>query len=888
MFSFLGKFLDPNERELNKLKPLVEQINSFEPEIKKLSDSKLKKKTEEFRLQLEKGKSADDILPEAFAVVREASRRTVGMRHYDVQLMAGIALHQGKVVEQKTGEGKTLSATLPLYLNALAGRGAHLVTVNDYLARRDVEWMGPIFHFLGLSVGCLNHEKAYLYQSVASSQGPIAGEGGETPEEMELGQGKFLREVSRREAYQADITYGTNNEFGFDYLRDNMAYDLSQVVQVNSKGEEGAHYYAIVDEVDFILIDQARTPLIISAPEEDAARKYYRFAELVKKLTPQIDFKIDEKVKTAYLTDIGIRKLEKLLGVKNLYERDFETICLATQAVRAARAYHRDKDYVVKDGQVIIVDEFTGRLMPGRRYSEGLHQAIEAKEGVPIKRESRTLATISLQNYFRMYEKLAGMTGTAATEAEEFHEVYRLDVVVVPTNKPMIREDQPDIVYKTQAAKFKAVVDEIARCYERGQPVLVGTTSIEKNELLSKLLKRRRIRHEILNAKHHEREAHILAKAGERGAVTVATNMAGRGVDIKLGAGVAELGGLRVIGTERHEARRIDNQLRGRSGRQGDPGSSRFYVSLQDDLMRIFGGHVVENLMNRFGMEDDIPLESGLVSKAIENAQKRVEGHNFDIRKRLVDYDDVMNKHREIVYAMRRKILGGGEEMKEWLLEKLGPFSREVGEVWEKREKELGEAWLKIVQRLALQTFDFFWLEHIDLMAQLRRGVGLTGYGGRDPLVEYKKEARARFDRLINTIWSSVAERLVRVEIKKGDEIRAARREGAIVMQHPAADGGLRLGTPGVSGGSAHGVKEAGLGEVRPAASRGRGVVSPTTVKRRGKKIGRNDPCPCGAINPKTGKPYKYKKCGLIKMLPIIKGESSGALPVLRKRGLPI
>jgi preprotein translocase subunit SecA len=850
----LARIFDQNRRELGRLNPVVEKINSFEPEIKKLSDKKLAGRTKGFRDRLEKGETLDDILPGAFAVARETARRAAGMRPYDVQLMAGIVLHQGKVAEQKTGEGKTLSAVMPLYLNALTGRGAHLITVNDYLARRDCEWMGPIYHFLGLSVGCLNHEKAYLYdpEGGGARVAGSSGEEAETPEEMELGQGRFLREVPRHEAYRADITYGTNNEFGFDYLRDNMVYDLSRIAQANPRGEEGTHHYAIIDEVDFILIDEARTPLIISAPEEEATQRYYHFANLVKKLTPDIDFKLDEKARAAYLTDIGIRKLEKLLGVENLYERDFETIRMATQAVQAAYAYKRDKDYIVKDDQVVIVDEFTGRLMFGRRYSEGLHQAIEAKEGVPIKRESRTLATISLQNYFRMYEKLAGMTGTAATEAEEFDKVYDLDVVAIPANKPVIRDDRPDIVYKTEAAKFKAAVDEISRCYEKGQPVLVGTTSIEKNELLSKLLKRRRIRHEVLNAKHHEKEAYILAKAGEKGAVTVATNMAGRGVDIVLGEGVIELGGLYVIGTERHEARRIDNQLRGRAGRQGDPGSSRFFVSLQDDLMRIFGGQIVESLMNRFGLEDDVPLESGLTSRAIETAQKRVEGHNFDIRKRLVEYDDVMNKHREIGYTIRRKILEGGEETEEWLLNKLRPFSNEIRKLWVKREEELGEVWPKVARQLTLQTFDLLWLEHIDTMDHLRKGIGFQGYGGRDPLVEYKKEARPLFEKLINTIWGTVAERLEKVEIKEKQPVPVAQSKRRLIAKHPSASSGqVPSASPGQApavstGASAASVTTAGQGTASPAGG--------GTVKRSGKKVGRNDPCPCG-----SGK--KYKKC---------------------------
>ncbi|MEX1061855.1 MAG: helicase-related protein, partial [Patescibacteria group bacterium] len=599
MANFLKNLLDFNQRELNRLEPLVLKINSLEAEFKKLADPKLKGKTAELKKLLKDGFSLDDILPQAYAAVREASRRTTGMRHFDVQLLAGVVLHQGKIAEQKTGEGKTLSATLALYLNALTGKGVHLVTVNDYLARRDAEWMGPIFFALGMSVGVLNHEKAYLFEPKGKEL-PEAEEG-ETPEEMELGQGRFLQEVTRQEAYRADVTYGTNNEFGFDYLRDNMVYEGSQMAQTNNEGEEGAHNFAIVDEVDSILIDEARTPLIISAPQEEATQKYYEFAKLVGQLTAQIDFDIEEKTRTASLSEVGLRKVERTLGVKNLYEEDFATVRHIEQALKAQVLYLRDRDYIVKDNQVIIVDEFTGRLMPGRRYSEGLHQAIEAKEGVPIQRESKTLATISFQNYFRMYGKLAGMTGTASTEAEEFGKIYNLEVLIIPTNEKLVRKDQPDLVYKSVASKFKAVADEITERHQKGQPVLVGTTSIEKNELLSKLLKRKNIPHELLNAKHHEQEAHIIAKAGKRGAVTVATNMAGRGVDIKLGEEVKNLGGLHIIGTERHESRRIDNQLRGRSGRQGDPGSSRFFVSLQDDLMRIFGGAAIEGLMNRFG-----------------------------------------------------------------------------------------------------------------------------------------------------------------------------------------------------------------------------------------------------------------------------------------------
>jgi preprotein translocase subunit SecA len=822
--SFLSRFLDFNEREIARLRPLVAKINALEPEFKKLSDSKLKERTAEFRQRLEKGESLDQVLPEAFAAVREASRRTTGMRPYDVQLVAGAVLHQGRIAEQKTGEGKTLSATLALYLNALDKRGAHLVTVNDYLARRDTEWMGPIFHRLGLTVGCLNHEKAYLFEPVASPQ-PAAAEG-ETPEEMQLGQGRYLREISRREAYQADITYGTNNEFGFDYLRDNMVYDPSQIVQVNSLGEEGAHHFAIVDEVDSILIDEARTPLIISAPQEEATQRYYDFAKLVNDLVSKTDYTIDEKSRSVTLTEVGLRKLERMLGVPNLYEKDFETVRHVEQALKAATLYQKDRDYIVKEGQVIIVDEFTGRLMMGRRYSEGLHQAIEAKEGVAIQKESKTMATISFQNYFRMYQKLAGMTGTAATESEEFSRIYNLEVVVIPTHEPMVREDYSDVVYKTVTGKFQAVSNEIDECHRRGQPVLVGTTSIEKNELLAKLLKRKNIPHELLNAKQHEKEAQILARAGERGSVTVATNMAGRGVDIKLGEGVVELGGLHVIGTERHESRRIDNQLRGRSGRQGDPGSSRFFVALQDDLMRIFGGAMVERVMDRFGIAEDVPLESKIVSGAIESAQKRVEGYNFDLRKHLVEYDDVINKHRDIAYTIRRKILIGGEEMESFLLAKISAYSAKVEEVWAKYKKEFSADWLKIIRQLALQSFDILWVEHIDTLDELRRGIGLRGYGGRDPLVEYKNEARLLFDRLINEIWSTFALRLERIEIKR-KETNPVPKARPVALHHPTANMG----------------QETDQSQVPASPSAG-----------TGKKLGRNDPCWCG-----SGK--KWKRC---------------------------
>ncbi len=835
MVKILGRFLDSNERELKKLQPLVEQINSLESEIQKLSDEQLRAKTDELR------NNQQNILPEAFAVCREAIRRTVGERAFDVQLLAAIALHQGKAVEQRTGEGKTHSAAFALYLNALTNKGCHLVTVNDYLARRDTGWYGQALHSLGLSVGCICQEmKSYIYD-------PDYTDKSQTDARL-----AHLRPVSRQEAYAADVTYGTNNEFGFDYLRDNMVVDLSQMVQ-------RGHPYAIVDEVDFALIDEARTPLIISAPAGEAVEKYYDFARLAGKLVRKTDYVVDEKAKTVNLTELGIRKVERMLGVENLYEKDFETIHHIEAALKAKTLFAKDHDYVVKDNQILIVDEFTGRLMLGRRYSEGLHQAIEAKEGVPIQKESKTMATISFQNYFRMYEKLAGMTGTAATEAEELAKIYGLDVVVIPTNEPMIRKDHSDMVYKTERAKFQAVVAEIEDCHQRGQPVLVGTTSIEKNELLDKLLTRKKISHEILNAKNHEREAQIIAQAGRVGAVTVATNMAGRGVDIVLGGKkppsevqnskfkiqsdewkkehdkVIELGGLYVIGTERHESRRIDNQLRGRSGRQGDPGSSRFFVALQDDLMRIFGGEQVANLMTRLGVEENVPIEARLVSKSIENAQKKVEGHNFDIRKRLVEYDDVMNKQREIVYRVRRRILGPidtANTFKSWFLEKTSPYIENAESQWEAKEKEIGaELFEQLVRRIALQTIDVLWIDHIDTLDDLRKGIGLRGYASRDPLVEYKREAREMFERLMNEIWGSIADRIFRVEVREAPTAVPARRPQQLIYKRPELEIGVQ--------------QEAR--EVQAKQAKPQPVV-------RGEKPGRNDPCPCG-----SGK--KYKKC---------------------------
>ncbi len=663
MLSVFSRLLNSNDREINSFRPVVEKINFLETETKKLKAQDFPQKTAEFGLELERGKSLDELLPQAYALVREAAFRSNNTRPFDVQIMAAIALHQGKIAEQKTGEGKTLTAVLALYLNALSKRGVHLVTVNDYLAKVGVGWMGPVFHYLGMSAAAIVHDASFIYDPNFTD---------DTVSDSRL---RHLRPVSRKEAYAADVTYGINSEFGFDYLRDNMARTLSEMSQRD-------FHFAIVDEVDSVLIDEARTPHIISAPEGEATNKYYDYAKMVDKLTPTLDYVIDEKLRTAHLTDHGVGKIESLLGVKDIYEKDFATVHHIEAALKARTLFIREKDYIVRDNQVIIVDEFTGRLMPGRRWSEGIHQAVEAKEGVAIQQESKTLATISLQNYFRKYEKLAGMTGTAATESEEFHKIYGLEVVVIPTNNPMIRKDLADSVYKTQRAKYGAVVKEIEEAHHRGQPVLVGTTSIDKNEIISQLLKHKGIVHQVLNAKQHEKEALIISQAGKKGAVTVATNMAGRGVDIILGGNaptfadgrpmidspqwkkwqkdhdeVVALGGLHVIGTERHESRRIDNQLRGRSGRQGDPGSSRFFVALDDDIMRLFGGDQVSKLMTFFNIPEDQPLEHNIVSKAIESAQSKVEQFHFDSRKHLLEYDDVMNKQREIIYARRRKIL---------------------------------------------------------------------------------------------------------------------------------------------------------------------------------------------------------------------------------------
>jgi len=896
MFKFITKFLDSNEKQINAFKPIIAQINEHEEEMQSLGKRDFAKKTAEFKKRLSQGETLDDLLVESFALVREAARRALGERPYDVQLMSAIVLFQGKVAEQRTGEGKTLSASLPLYLNALTGYGAHLVTVNDYLARVGAGWMGPVYYLLGMSVSAMIHDQSFIYDPDFVDK---------DAQDWRL---RSLRLVSRKEAYKADITYGINSEFGFDYLRDNMVSDFSQCVQRE-------YYYAIVDEVDSVLIDEARTPHIISAPDTKPTERYYDYARIVDRLNSDTDYDIDEKLRTAHLTENGILKVEKILGIENLYEKDFEVVHHVEAALKARALFNKDKEYVVKDNQVVIVDEFTGRLLAGRRFSEGLHQAIEAKEGVTIQRESRTLATVSLQNYFRMYEKLAGMTGTAATEAEEFHKIYDLDVVVIPTNRPIIRKDYSDVVYKTMRAKYVSVAAEIAKYHEKGQPVLVGTTSIENNELLSSFLKKKGVKHELLNAKNHEREAMIITNAGKKGAVTVATNMAGRGVDIILGGTppnkyilgkdkegfkkvfkqwqkahgeILELGGLHVIGTERHESRRIDNQLRGRSGRQGDPGSSRFFVSLEDNIMRIFGGDQVAKLMSMFKIPEDMPLEHGMVSKAIEQAQTKVEGFHFDSRKHLVEYDDVINKQREIIYKKRRSILEG-KNLKDEICEKLdhevsnmitmfsaekGDIDREkivseycsiipfdenskaqilkqikqrkvtaeikeflnklMGDFYTKREKDVTLNVMRQIERwVSLSVIDKLWMDHLTANDDLRSGIGLRGYGQRDPLVEYKNEAFNMFERLISQIDYQITRRIFRVQVQLApQQVQQMKQESSRIAQ-----------------------------VAEEAVKKRQQKISGTKMK---KKIGRNDPCPCGAINEKTGKTYKYKRCGLI------------------------
>lgn len=859
-----------NERILKGHFPTIEKINSFESQMKELTDSALKNKTAEFRQKISQGATLEDILPEAFAVCREASRRVLNMRHFDVQLLGGMVLHSGAIAEMRTGEGKTLVATLPVYLNALTGKGVHVVTVNDYLAKRDSEWMGRLYKWLGLSVGVIVHD---------------------------------LSEQERKEAYGADITYGTNNEFGFDYLRDNMKFDLSHYVQREFN-------FAIVDEVDSILVDEARTPLIISGPAEESTDKYYVVNQIIPKLKIEEHFKIEEKTKTASLTEEGNHQVEKLLNIENLYDpQHIELLHHVYQGLKAHHLYKLDVDYMIKDGEVVIVDEFTGRLMPGRRWSDGLHQAVEAKEGVTVANENQTLATVTFQNFFRMYDKLAGMTGTADTEAAEFKKIYNLDVVVIPTNKPMLRKDHNDVIYKTMLAKFNAIIKDVKERNQNGQPVLVGTVSIEKSEVLSGLMKRAGIKHTVLNAKHHEKEAEIVAQAGRRGAVTIATNMAGRGTDIVLGGNPefmarAELkleigedqgeeyekvlskyreqcgkerdevlvaGGLHIIGTERHESRRIDNQLRGRSGRQGDPGSSRFYLSLEDNLLRIFNGERVQKIMNMLNIPEEEAIESKMVTNSVEGAQRKVEGHNFDIRKHLLEYDDVMNIQREAIYGLRRQVLEGDKvndivkdmlheivdegmdtfasaklKMQDWDLPSLKNFIEQnlgfavdisadhisfenlkkllhqrADQAYEAREKELGPMLKDVQKMLLLQSIDTRWKEHLLNMDHMKEGINLRAFGQKDPLIEYKKEAFNLFRQMDSTIKFETLERVMKIQIVKEEQVQE------MAPQEPQMQ---RMQF-------SHGEEEA---VKRPA--------------EREEKVGRNDPCPCG-----SGK--KYKKC---------------------------
>ena len=827
-------FGSKNDRELKSMRPLVESINALEPKIASLNDLELKNQTVILKNRLQNGETVDDILPSAFAVMREASIRVLEMRHYDVQLIGGIVLHQGKISEMKTGEGKTLVATLPAYLNALEGKGVHIITVNDYLATRDAQWMGGVFKFLGLTVATIVHG---------------------------------LDDIKRKEAYDADITYGTNNEFGFDYLRDNMKFESDELVQRELN-------YAIVDEVDSILIDESRTPLIISGPAEKSTSMYFTADNIVPKLKENDDYIIDEKAKNATLTESGIAKAESALSIENLYDpKNIEILHHVNQALKAHTLFKKDVDYIVKDGEVVIVDEFTGRLMAGRRYSDGLHQALEAKENVKIENENQTLATITFQNYFRMYDKLSGMTGTAETEAAEMNKTYNLDVIVIPTHMPMVRKDYPDVIYKTKKDKYEAVIEEIIHLHEKGQPVLVGTISINVSEDLSKTLKKRKVKHNVLNAKHHGAEAEIISNAGQMGAVTIATNMAGRGTDIVLGDGVIDVGGLHILGTERHESRRIDNQLRGRSGRQGDPGSSRFYISLEDDLMRIFGGERITSIMEKFGMEDGEPIEHNLLSKALENAQRKVEGHNYDIRKQLLEYDDVMNQQRDVIYRQRRQALSGDDlrpfvldmitdqacdialsfaTSKESIsqddfnalnkalihqfnfalssetnLEEITPeelvetISLQAEKLYCEREQFIGEREFRRFERfIILQTVDTLWKDHLLNMDHLKEGIGLRGYAQQNPLVIYKKEGFEMFQDMIEKVKKDTLNILFRFQLEKSETIESVTQTKEQNLQF------------------SHGDQES----------------AKKPIRRSERKVGRNEPCPCG-----SGK--KYKKC---------------------------
>ena len=805
---------------------IVKEINSFEKEMSSLSDEKLSEKTLYFKNKIKNDESLDNILPEAFAVVREVSKRTLKQRHFDVQLMGGVVLHNGNIVEMKTGEGKTLAATLPAYLNALTEKGIHIVTVNDYLARRDAVWMGQIYSFLGLSVGVINGDASYLYDPKYEKQE-------DDKERDEFGYFKivhdFLRPCTRREAYEADITYGTNNEFGFDYLRDNIAYKKSETRQREFN-------YAIVDEIDSILIDEARTPLIISAATTESEDLYRKFADIANRMKKDEDYEVDEKLKATTLTDAGIERAEKLLGVENIYtEMGIKYVHHLETAIRAKALFSKDKDYVVRDGQILIVDSFTGRILPGRRYSEGIHQAIEAKENVFVQKESRTFASITFQNYFRLYKKLSGMTGTAITSAEEFRKVYGLDTIVIPTNREMKREDRGDFIFQIEQGKFKAISKKIKELNDRGQPVLIGTVSIEKNELLSEYLSMQGVKHNILNAKNHEREGEIIAEAGKKGFVTIATNMAGRGVDIKLGGQsateeeyneVKKLGGLFVLGTERHEARRIDNQLRGRSGRQGDPGETQFFVSLEDDLMRVFASDSIKKMMNRFGIPEDQPIENKMISKALESAQTKIEGFHFDSRRHILEFDDVLNHQRRTIYERRRKILFSDNIFLREFLEERADDIIEFKKILDERLSQLDEeTFFENVRQVILQTMDMFWVEHLEMMDYMRSSVNLRAYGQRDPLVEYKKEGLNMFKQMELGINEQIFQLIPRI----GEGIKLNEGEKQLNEVHESAKiiGDTNKGNI-----------------VQENKNRGAG----------GQKIGRNDPCPCG-----NGK--KYKKC---------------------------
>lgn len=823
-------FADTGEKALKKLAPIVEAVGALESGLEPLSAEELRGATARLKERLANGATLDDILPEAFALVREAARRTLGQRHYDVQILGGIILHRRGIAEMRTGEGKTLVATLPVYLNALEGKGVHVITVNDYLSRRDAVWMGQIYSFLGLSVGVINHEASYLYDPAQKAHDEERDETGSFRVFHE-----FLRPCTRREAYAADITYGTNNEFGFDYLRDNIAYDAKDLRQ----REEG-HHFAIVDEIDSILIDEARTPLIISAPAQDSEALYGTFAAIARKMNEGEDFTVDEKLKAVQITDAGVTKAEQLLGVENIYtEKGTKYVHHLETAVRAKALFVRDREYVVKDGGVVIVDEFTGRLQPGRRWSEGLHQAIEAKEGVKVEAESRTMASITFQNYFKLYKKLAGMTGTALTSSEEFFKIYGLDVHPIPPNRPSARLDQNDLIFQTEQGKFAAIARKVKELHDKGQPVLIGTVSIEKNELLSAFLAREGVPHELLNAKNHEREGEIIAQAGRKGSVVIATNMAGRGVDIKLGGNpatqeeyeaVKAVGGLFVLGTERHDARRIDNQLRGRSGRQGDPGETQFYVSLEDSLMRIFASDTIKNLMGRFGIPEDQPIENKMITKALENAQTKIEGFNFDARKHVLQYDNIINLHRQTMYARRRKLLLGTEdEVEEYLSGLVAGLGEEGAEAQRRLEEKVAtvgkSAFYNVIRRLALQTNDMFWVDHLELMDYARSSVNLRAYGQRDPLVEYKREALRLYREMEGSIAAQIVNMIPRLQISA---VTSADSEQRKVERQMALAGG---------GANASGQSPVSSGQ-----------------NKSNKEPGRNDPCWCG-----SGK--KFKKC---------------------------